>query len=171
MFNALSRSSNAHFIEVVLSHNHNSIKEAFVSDLTLASNKLFTYNFIHAHTLRNVTMENTPASSKGHRLTWECQLYITLHPDPESELKEMLNILEDVQPLGPIVAEKIREVSISSSVLLTTLHVLTLLLFIAPFSLMMCLSFLLCFKSAWQARNIPPMVCHNLSLSLCGGVG
>ena len=112
LYTEVCGSFSVQFIEELLNNNHGSIKEAFISDLTLASNKLFTYHFIHAHTLRNVTMGSTPASSMAHRLTWECQMYITLHPDPEGELNVMLDILEDVQPLGPIVATSIREVKI-----------------------------------------------------------
>ena len=59
-------------------------------------------------------MEGTPTGQKALRLTSECQVYITLHyePDNETKLKKMLDVIELAEPSGEIVAGQIREVNV-----------------------------------------------------------
>ena len=75
-------------------------------------NKLFSNHFICSQTTTHVKLDDIPDDRKGHRLTWESHLYIILHPEPESTLIKMLDVLEEEEPLGPIVAKRIWEVSV-----------------------------------------------------------
>ena len=102
-------SSESLFIEDLLDYFHNDIQVVFLSDLTTASDRLFTKHFIHSQTLMDVTIERT---SKAHGMTWECQLYITLHDNPIIQLDIMLDILMKLEQPGPVVAEKIKQVNI-----------------------------------------------------------
>ena len=108
------RSARAIFIDELLRFSYNSISKVFTDDLARVSRKLLVLRFIDIQTHRDMTMKGIPTGQKALRLTSECQVYITLHyePDNETKLNKMLEVIELAEPSGEIVAEKIREVSI-----------------------------------------------------------
>ena len=81
-----------------------------VNGPTTFANKFFAEGFIHSQTKNDVSSE--PSHLAAHKVTQECCQYISLHPDPEAKLNEMLDVLEMLGELpGHVVAKRIREVS------------------------------------------------------------
>ena len=97
----------------LLKHNYESIQQLMVNSPVESAHKLFSRGFINEQTHRNVVMtEGTSNDSKAHQLTHQCIQYITNHSDPVGKLRELLLMLEQVDPAASIVAKKYREVCV-----------------------------------------------------------
>ena len=95
----------------LLKHYYESIQQLMVNSPVESARKLFSRGFINEQTQRNVVMtEGTSNDSKADQLTHQCIQYITNHSDPVGKLRELLLMLEQVDPAASIVAEKIRKV-------------------------------------------------------------
>ena len=94
----------------LLKHYYESIQQLMVNSPVESARKLFSRGFINEQTQRNVMTEGISNDSKADQLTHQCIQYITNHSDPVGKLRELLLVLEEVDPAASIVAEKIREV-------------------------------------------------------------
>ena len=97
----------------LLRHYYESIQQLMVNSPVESARKLFARGFINEQTQRNVVMtEGTSNDTKADQLTHLCIQYITNHSDPVGKLRELLLVLEEVDPSASIVAEKIHEVCV-----------------------------------------------------------
>ena len=71
---------------------------------------LYSHLFISDGTLRDVTTTVGESNDvKGHKLLQECKQNILTHQHPGERLRELLDILRDVEPAVKTVADRIIE--------------------------------------------------------------
>ena len=99
----------ANVIGRVLREHHEDLIAYMDGCLIQVTSYLFSARIVTEHIQRCVS---NGLFSNASIVAMECQLCVTLDHDPESKLKEVLNVFDKVESPGPDVASMIRWVSI-----------------------------------------------------------